>query len=118
MESKSCRVKTYSVRILDMFHWADPEHEYEIEGFPSLELAREFARRWVRDSLGVPGDGVTKEKLRSSWYMFGEDAGVIGGHYFGSDELDFFLDNPASAEELDWKSVLIDAGLDVEHLNG
>ena len=92
--------------------------ELKIEGFPSLKLAHEFARRWVRDSLeSMRAADITREELKHSWYTFGEDAGVIGGHYFGSDELDFFLDNPASAEERNWKSVKTEAGLDLEHLS-
>ncbi len=35
--------ETYSVLIMDMFHYHDPEHEYTVGGFPTLELAVEYA---------------------------------------------------------------------------
>jgi hypothetical protein len=105
--------KTYSVLIIDMFHYQDSEHEYAIEGFPTLALAKEFARRWVRDSLEeLREPGQTKDRLRDLWFMFGEDALVVGEHYAGSSELDFFINNPASSEERDWKSVKKEAGID------
>jgi hypothetical protein len=106
--------KTYSVLIIDMYRYQDSESEYIIEGFPTYELAKEFARRWVRDSLEEQRKpGQTKQKLRSLWFMFGEDALVIGGdHYAGSHDLDFFIDNPATPEERDWKSVKKLAGIE------
>ena len=41
---------SYSVLIIDMFQY-DPKEDYVIDGFPTFELAKEFARRWVRDSV-------------------------------------------------------------------
>lgn len=102
---------TYSVLILDMFHYQDPEHEYQIDGFPTLELAREFARRWVRDSVEEFRQPNQDEKsLRELWYTFGEDAMVIGGDYAGSLELDFFIKHVATDQERDWKSLQNEAG--------
>lgn len=105
--------ETYGVLIIDMYHYQDPDAEYRIGGFPTFELAREFARRWVRDSLEEQRKpDQTKQALRESWYMFGEDAVVIGGDsYSGCDELDFFIDNPASADERDWKAIKRLAGI-------
>jgi len=34
--------------------------------------------------------------------MFGEDCLVIGGHYAGGEELDFFTAHPATPEDRDW----------------
>ena len=102
--------KGCSVRIIDMFHYQDPEHERVYEGFPTLELAREFARRWVRDSLEeFRTAGQPPEELRTLWYTFGEDAFTEG--YKGSDELTYFIDHPATAKECDWAGVLKEAGI-------
>lgn len=103
----------YSVLIIDMFRY-DPEEDYLIAGFPTFELAQEFARRWVRDSVEEQRQpGQSKEDLRRRWYTFGEDASVIGGepHYAGSHELDFFIEHPARPEERDWQAVKGLAGL-------
>ena len=99
--------KTYSVLIIDMYHY-DADSDYSIGGFPTYELAREFARRWVRDSVEeLRQPDQTAAQLRKMWYGFGEDAVVIGGepHYAGSHELDFFIHNPAAPEERDWQSI-------------
>ena len=77
-----------------------------VSGFPTLELAREYARRRVRDSLEeLREPGMTQARLREQWMTFGEDAVVIGGNYAGAQELDSFLENPATAEERDWKAI-------------
>ena len=97
----------YSVLIIDMFHYGAGE-DYVIAGFPSFELAKEFARRWVRDSVEEHRKpGQTREELRDMWFTFGEDASVLDGEqrYAGSHELDFFIEHPATAEERDWQSV-------------
>ena len=97
----------YSVLIIDMFQY-DPKEDYVIDGFPTFELAKEFARRWVRDSVEEQRKpGQSKEDLRMMWYTFGEDASVLEGepHYAGSHELDFFIEHPASAQERDWQAV-------------
>jgi hypothetical protein len=95
----------YSVLIVNMFHY-DSDDDYTISGFPTLELAREYARRRVRDSLEeLREPGMTQAELRKRWMTFGEDAVVIGGDYAGGRELDFLIDNPATHEERDWKAI-------------
>lgn len=102
----------YSVLIIDMFHH-DPAEDFTVHGFPTLELAREFARRWVRDSLEeLRASGQTAKALREQWFTFGEDAVVLGGDYAGFSELDFFIAYPATAEERDWKAVKVAAGIE------
>jgi hypothetical protein len=104
---------SYAVLIIDMFHY-DPKEDYVIEGFPTVELAKEFARRWVRDSVEEQRKpGQSKEDLRSMWYTFGEDASVLQSepHYAGSHELDHFIEHPASPEERDWQAVKKLAGI-------
>ena len=103
----------YSVLIIDMFQY-DPKEDYVIDGFPTFELAKEFARRWVRDSVEEQRKpGQSKEELRDMWYTFGEDASVLHGepHYAGSHELDYFIEHPASPEERDWQAVRKLAGI-------
>ncbi len=103
--------KSYSVLIIDNFH-LEPEYDFEINGFPTLELAIEFARRWTRDSLeNFRRPNQSKEDIRKMWYMFGESAFVIGGNYHASSELDFFIDHPATPEERDWQSIKKKAGI-------
>jgi hypothetical protein len=100
--SKDC-----SVLIIDMARY-DPDEDYVIGGFPTFELAKEFARRWVRDSVEeLRTSGGSKEELRRLWHSFGEDASVIGGEerYAGSHELDFFIAHPATTQERDWKAI-------------
>ncbi len=97
----------FSVLIIDMFHH-DPEEDYVISGFPDAGLAREFARRWVRDSVEeYRAANRTREEMRRMWYAFGEDASVLGvePRYAGSQELDFFIDHPATDEERDWLEI-------------
>ncbi|MGQ9722243.1 MAG: hypothetical protein ACUVXA_13085 [Candidatus Jordarchaeum sp.] len=90
----------------------DPEHGFIIDGFPTLELAIEFARRWTRDSLeSFRKPNQSKKELRKMWYMFGETAIVLDSDYSANSELDFFIDHPATLEERDWQSVKKKAGI-------
>lgn len=101
-----------SVLIIDMSY--DSEKDFVVGGFPTAELANEFARRWVRDSVeALRAANQTREELRRMWHMFGEDASVLGGdpHYAGSHELDYFIDHPATAAERDWQEIKRLAGL-------
>ena len=105
--------ESYSVLIIDMFRY-DPDEDYVVGGFSTFELAKEFARRRVRDSVEeLRSPGLTKEELRGQWFTFGEDASVIQGepHYAGSHELDFFIAHPATREERDWQAVKRLAGV-------
>ncbi|MBN8899094.1 MAG: hypothetical protein J0H35_13065, partial [Rhodospirillales bacterium] len=68
----------------------------EVGGFPTLMQANAFARRYVRDSVErcrVPGMS-TKQVL---------EAGEAG--WRSATELGDFVDQPASAEERDWRSL-------------
>ena len=103
----------FPVLIIDMYHY-DPSEDYVIGSFPTFELAKEFARRWVWDSVEeLRKPGQSKEELQRMWYTFGEDASVIGGepHYAGSHELDFFIERPATSEERNWKAIMMQAGI-------
>ena len=95
----------YSVVIIDMFHYDDGS-EYAIRGFPTFELARQYARCRTRDSIEeFRGEGMSHAEIRRHWFTFGEDCVVGGGGYAGGSEIDYFIDHPATAEERDWVSL-------------
>lgn len=97
---------TYSVLILDMAHYQDPDHEIQVSGFPTLEAAQEFARRRVRASIEeLRSPEMSPEELRRLWHLYGEDALVPGAGWAASHELDQFLAAPAGPEETDWASL-------------
>ena len=104
--------KTFSVKIVDKFHY-DASEDYIIHGFPTRELAIEYARRRVRSTLEEQRKpNQSKEELRHMWFTFGEDVVVIGEGYSGSSELDFFINNPATSDERDWLVIKKLAGLE------
>jgi hypothetical protein len=111
---KSQRIRTqarsrreHSVLVCDLFNYQVEEEEFMLEGFPSPDRAREFARRWVRDSVeGFRGRRRTADEHRLLWVLFGEDAVVIEAEYAGSDELDFSRSHPASPADRDWTAML------------
>ena len=95
----------YAVLVIDMYHH-DADEDTCVLGFPTLQLAAEYARRRTRDSLEeLRGSAWTKEELRKQWYMFGEDCIVLRGDYKGSSEIDHFIDHSATEEERDWKAI-------------
>jgi hypothetical protein len=98
---------TWSVQVIDMFNYMDPEDgERLVQGFESSEAAIEYARRRTRDSLEeLRSSSADAADLRSRWYMFGEDCVANGTGYWGSSELDRFIANPATPEEADWASL-------------
>ena len=97
---------SYTVIVCDLFHAHQPDHETVIEGFPSPELAVEYARRRLRASLeDLRQPGLSAEELRGRWRAFGEDCravGPAGVFYVASSELEHFLSHPATPEERDW----------------
>jgi hypothetical protein len=97
--------QTFAVLIIDMFHH-DEESDFRIDGFPTAEAAKEFARRWVRDSVEeLRAPGQTAAELRNLWFTFGEDVLALGLQYAGSQELDYFVIHPAMPQERDWQSL-------------
>lgn len=95
----------YAVLVIDMFHH-DDESETIVRGFPSVEVATEYARRRTRDSLEeLRRPNQSESALRRQWLLFGEDCCVIGQHYCGASEIDHFLTHPAIREERDWQSL-------------
>ncbi|HYY93876.1 MAG TPA: hypothetical protein VE713_05120 [Pyrinomonadaceae bacterium] len=94
--------ESYSVLIIDMAHYMDEEEERTVGGFPDFEAAKAYARNRVRsavEELRAPGQ--SPADLRRLWFMFGEDAVVVGGEesYRGSQDLDEFIERRAATGE-------------------
>ena len=108
---KKGKKETYRVLVIDNFH-RDPEEHYVIDGFPTLELAKEFARRRTRATIEeYRKQGKSKEEILKLWHTFGESCLVIDGGYTASSELDFFIENSAKKEEIDWIAIKKEAGI-------
>ena len=91
------KVSGYSVLIIDMAHYGDPEEESTVGGFETFEAAKAYARMIVRRSVeDLRGPNQSAEHLRQLWQHFGEDAFVVGGEesYAGSRDLDHFIEHP------------------------
>jgi hypothetical protein len=99
----------WRVRILDLSGGAQDNITEEIGGFDTLMHANAFARRYVRDSVErcrVPG--MSAKDVLEAWFAFGEDAVVIDageGGWKSATELGDFVDNLASQEDRDWRSL-------------
>ena len=97
----------YAVAVLDMFNYMDDEGAMLVDGFPSAEIAKEYARRRMRDSVEeLRAADQSREELKELWFVFGEDSLVVGGEgsdaYYGLADLDFFIDQAASTAERNW----------------
>jgi hypothetical protein len=99
----------WRVRILDLSGGAQDNIVEEIAGFPTLMQANAFARRYVRDSVELcRGPGLSIKEVLEAWFAFGEDAEVVDAGDDGwrsATELGDFVDNPAGAEERDWRAL-------------
>lgn len=99
----------WRVRILDLSGGAENNIVEEIGGFPTLMQANAFARRYVRDSVELcRTPGSTAKDVLEAWFAFGEDAEVIDAAEAGwrsATELGDFIDNPAGAEDRDWRAL-------------
>jgi hypothetical protein len=72
-------VTGHSVSCGDYGHWQDPEEEWTVEGFPTAELAAEYARRFVRAQIeDLRASGAEGEALRDQYYRWGEYAWADG----------------------------------------
>jgi hypothetical protein len=99
----------WCVRILDLSGGAQDNITEEIGGFDTLMHANAFARCYVRDSVEhcrVPG--MSSKDVLEAWFAFGEDAVVIDagdGGWKSATEIGDFIDNRASSEDCDWRSL-------------
>ncbi len=116
-------VTEFRVRIRDLTGGAEDGIVEEIKGFPSLDEANEFARRYVRDSVErCRAPGLSPRDVVEAWFMFGEDAEVLqaaadipigaadpldsdNGGWSSEGEVAFFADEPAMEEERDWRAL-------------
>ncbi len=100
---------SYSVIVCDLFHRMTPDHEFEVSGFPSKELAIEYARRRTQSALeALRQEGLTEEALLALWKQYGEDCRVVGPEgvvYLASSELQQWLSHPASPEACDYQQL-------------
>ena len=99
--------REWSVLVIDLGRYQDPEGETLIEGFPTYEQAREYARRRTRASIEeVRGSSSSHDFIKEQWMLFGESCLVVGEDYRASEEVDWFIWNrPGSPDDLDWKSL-------------
>ena len=59
---------TWAVIICHHFHHGEPDGEFLFEGFPSRELAREYATRRVRNYIEeLRTDDQSEEEIRMLW---------------------------------------------------
>ncbi len=100
------RGSPYYVIVCDLFNLHDPDHETIVAGFPTRELAIEYARRRTWSSVEqMRAPGLSREQVRSRWLALGEDCRVVGPEgviYAARSELDTFLDHPLPPERSDW----------------
>lgn len=94
--------KTYSVLIISMSH--NPEDKILIEGFPNIEAARLYARRYtwatVEEMKSVEG-----QNPETAFSIYGETAQVLEDAYTANSELNFFFSETPSREDIDWKAL-------------
>ena len=74
-----------------------------VEGFPTLEAARLYARRYtwatVEEMKEVPDS-------HTAFLIYGETARVVGDEYTTwHDEVDYFFAHEPTAEDTDWESL-------------
>jgi hypothetical protein len=99
----------WRVRILYLSDGAQDNITEDVCGFDTLMHANAFARRYVRDSVErcrVPG--MSSKDVLEAWFAFGEDAVVVDageGAWKSATELGDFVDNLASREDRDWRSL-------------
>lgn len=95
---------TWSVLVMDLYHYMDPDEETVVSGFASWDEARAYARARTWSSVEeLRKPGMSAEELKHAWWSFGETALVIGApHYSATDEIDYFVANQASPEQIEW----------------
>lgn len=90
----------YGVSILPMSQ--NTEDEILVVGFPTLESARLYARRYTWSSVE---EMKTVEKPETAFSFYGEIAKVLGDEYSGRSELDLFFRETPPPEDVDWASL-------------
>ncbi len=95
----------FSVRCGDHADAGDPEEEWEVTGFASAEVAREYARRFIRAQIeDLRQDAASEEILRTMYFNWGEYAIAEGLDTVAW--VEFCLANPASRKsETDYQAL-------------
>jgi hypothetical protein len=102
---------TWDVMVFDRAHQGESDGEFVVRGFPSRELAREYATRRVRDSIEeLRKSGQSEEELREIWNLYGESARVLGDDGY-QDEIGAWIREIATGEQRDWQATLVKSGL-------
>lgn len=105
---------TWTVIVMDNFHSFDDTDDVIIGGFPTEELATEYARRRTRNSIeemraGMGEAGDNGVMVRARWRTFGESAVVQGPagppNITLEDEREEWFGTPATQAECDYESV-------------
>lgn len=100
------RGSPYAVIVCDLFHAHAPDHETLVEGFPTQDVAVEYARRRTWSSVEQFREpGLSPEQVLARWRAFGEDCRVVGPEgvlYVASSEMDRFLAEPLPPHQRDW----------------
>lgn len=102
--------RTYDVMMLESssFSHMDESDTWWIRGFPTLTLATEFARRWVRSCVEEARRDLNDPQ---AWRQCGELA-LVPGHYDPREDIEFFIEHPATPEEVNWQAIKQEAGID------
>ena len=104
--SSDTRQNGFSVLVFDMSRTGEADGERLISGFESMEAARAYCEARVRASVEeLRSPGQPASALRSMWYIYGEDCRPIGIDWRGSDDLDRYIAEPATAEQTDWPAL-------------
>jgi len=70
----------YKVFVDDNYHYMDKSERYTVGSYDSLEEAVNKCKEITIKSLkDLYEKGITPEKLKTQWLMFGEDPYVFGG---------------------------------------
>ncbi len=100
------RGSPYYVIVCDLFNLHAPDHETIIAGFPTRELAIEYARRRTWSSIDEMREpNLSVEHIHNRWLTLGEDCRVIGPEgvvYVARSELETFLSHPLPSELESW----------------
>lgn len=96
----------YSVLVFDMARTGEPDGEHLVRGFQNLETAQAYAQARVRASVEeLRKPDTSADELSTLWHIYGEDCAVIGDGYRGKEWLQYYIDQPATSAETDWKAL-------------
>jgi len=96
--------ETFSVLVINMNH--NPEDEVLVDGFPTVEAARLYARRRTWSSVErVKALNPKKETAKWAYAIYGETASVLEDDYSAWSEREMFFDQTPLPEDIDWEAL-------------